>query len=164
MSDSSPLSEIPAIGYLSEVSLEHRQFLTSFGKFARPTDGEQIITQGEPQETLYLIIEGTLHVTSATDQRALLLASMGKGESLGEINLFDPAVASANVISRGDSLIWCLSRSELEGLFDADPEAGNSVMKGLLRQLSSRIRKMNEKLASSDEKSEFHDIWKSSSQ
>ena len=162
MSNSSPLSEIPAIGYLSEVSQEHRQFLTSFGRFVRPTDGERVITEGEAQDTLYLVIQGTLHVTSSAGERSHLLATLGKGNSLGEINLFDPAVASANGISRGDSLIWCLSRSELDGLFDADPVAGNSIMKGLLRQLSSRIRQMNEKLLNSDEKSEFHNFWKSS--
>ena len=156
----SPLSEIPPVGFLSEVSQEHRAFLTSFGKFLRPADGDIIITEGKPQDTLNLVLSGTLHVTSTSGDRPVLLAKLGEGDSLGEINLFDPAKASANVISRGNTLIWCVTRDELDGLFAADPEAGVSVMQGLLRQLSRRIRQMNDKLASSEQKAAFHDYWR----
>jgi CRP/FNR family transcriptional regulator, cyclic AMP receptor protein len=143
---SSPLHEIPAIGYLSEVPPTHRAFLAGFGKFIRTSDGQLLITEGEPQDSLYLILSGTLHVTTNADNRALLIASLSKGGTIGEINLFDPVAASANVISRGECLIWGITRSELEIFFNADPLAGISVMKGLLKQTSSRIRRMNEKL------------------
>lgn len=156
--NSSPLPEIPAVGYLSDVSQEHRAFLTGFGKFVRPSDGTMLITEGEPQDTLYLILSGTLHVTSEVDGRAVLIAALKNGDSIGEVNLFDPGVASANVISRGASLIWSISRSELECLFEADPQAGISVMKGLLKQTSSRIRRMNQKLMHY-EKGAFVNFW-----
>jgi len=32
-------------------------------------------------------------------------------------------------------------------------------MKGLLRQLSMRVRQMNGKLATSEQKASFHDFW-----
>ena len=156
--DSSPLPEIPAIGYLSEVEQEHRAFLTGFGKFVRTTDGQRLITEGEKQDTLYLVLSGKLHVTSAVDGRAVLLANLGEGETLGEINLFDPQKASANVTSMGECLIWSLSRDEMEGLFAADPVAGVAVLKGLLKQVSARIRTMNEKLLT-NEKEVFFDFW-----
>lgn len=156
---SSPLSELPAIGFLSDVSEEHRAFLTSFGKFLRPADGDAIISENHPQDSLNLILTGTLHVISNSDGRPFLLASLGEGDTLGEINLFDPAKASATVISRGHSLIWSITRDELDDLVESDPVAGLSVMKGLLRQLSRRIRQMNEKLATSEQKASFHDFW-----
>lgn len=153
--NSSPLPEIPAIGYLSEVPQAHRIFLTAFGRFTRTTDGQELIRQGEAQNSLHLILSGTLHVTSNADNRAILLASLTKGDTLGEVNLFDPSTASANVISRGDCLIYSINRSELECLFEADPEAGISVMKGLLKQATSRIRKMNEKLMNHEKNASF---------
>lgn len=143
---SSPYPNIPAIGFLSEVSDDDRAFLTGFGKFLRTSVGEQIITEGQAQESLFLILSGTLHVVTNVDGRDVLIAAVSKGDSLGEVNLFDPDSASASVISRGDCLIWTLARSELEGLFAADPAVGNSFMKGLLKQAALRIRKMNEKL------------------
>jgi CRP-like cAMP-binding protein len=145
-SPSSPLPEIPAVGFLAEVSPEHRAFLTGFGKFHRRTNGEVFIHEGSPQESLSLVLVGKLHVLTSLTSNPLRLAELGEGDVIGEINLFDPATASATVVARDDCLIWSMSRDELKVLIEADCEAGHSVMWGLLRQLSRRIRQMNEKL------------------
>ena len=156
---SSPLPELPAVGFLAEIPAEHRAFLTSFGKFLRPHNGEVFIAEGSAQESLNLVLAGTLHVVSSLSDHPLLLATLGEGDSLGEINLFDPAAASATVIARSECLIWSVTRSELDGLLDADPVVGIDVMKGLLRQLSRRIRHMNEKLVTAEQKSSTLDFW-----
>lgn len=146
------------MGYLSEVSKEHRQFLTSYGRFVRTEDGTRLIVEGEPQDKLYLIISGTLRVTTNEGGQATLLATLTTGDTIGEINVFDPATASANVTAVDDGLIWSLTSKELDSLFDADPYAGISVMKGLLKQSASRIRMMNEKILT-NEKEVFFDFW-----
>jgi CRP/FNR family transcriptional regulator, cyclic AMP receptor protein len=156
--NSSTLSEIPAIGYLVDVSEEHRKFLAGFGKFVRLDAGLRLINEGEPQDVLYLILSGTLHVTANADGRSVLLATLTMGDTIGEINLFDPIAASANVTSIKHSLIWSLTRGELETLFQTDPKVGISLMKGILRQVSSRIRGMNDKLITS-QKEVFFDFW-----
>ncbi len=155
---SSPLPEIPAIGYLTEVCQEHRQFLTSFGRFVRTEEGTRLIAEGEAQDKLYLVISGTLRVTTNEGSQATLLATLSEGDTIGEINVFDPDTASANVTAVDDGLIWSLTNKELEGLFDADPHAGISVMKGLLKQSAERIRLMNDKLLT-NEKEVFFDFW-----
>ena len=155
---SSPLPEMPALGYLSEIPQEHRAFLTGYGTFVRTTDGQRLITQGDAQDSLYLVLNGTLHVTSNVDGRAVLLASLKEGETLGEINIFDPPRASANVTSIGECLIWKLTRDDLDSIFSADPEVANFVLRGLLKQVSSRVREMNDKLLRS-EKEVFFAFW-----
>lgn len=148
-STSSPLPELPAVGFLSEVAQEQRAFLTGFGKFHRLTKGEVFIHEGSPQEALALVLAGNLNVLTSLDSHPLRLAALGEGDVIGEINLFDPKTASATVIARSDCLLWSISRSELVGVIEADAEAGQGVMWGLLRQLSRRVRRMNEKLAES---------------
>jgi CRP-like cAMP-binding protein len=143
---SSPLAEIPPVGFLAEVPADHRAFLTGFGRFDRPAKGVPFIHEGSAQESLSLVLEGSLHVMTALDHQPLLLAELGPGDVIGEVNLFDPAVASATVIARSDCLIWSLTRDELSGLIESDLQAGHSVMWGLLRLLSHRVRQMNEKL------------------
>jgi CRP-like cAMP-binding protein len=160
MSSSSPLPELPAIGFLSDVDASHREFLASFGSFVRPHTGDALIEDGKAQENLYLIISGMLHVVSGAGGRNLLVASVGAGDSLGEVNIFDPATASASVIARSECLIWRISASEMEGFFESDPIAGVAFMKGLLRLVGHRIRAMNSKLADSEEKSAMHSFWK----
>jgi CRP-like cAMP-binding protein len=159
-----PITELPAVGFLAEVSNEHRAFLACFGKFIRPQSGDILIAEGDCQESLYVIVAGTLHIVSCAAERQVLLATLGEGDSIGEINLFDPATASATAIARSSGLIWVLTREELEAFLAADPTAGVVVLRGLLRQVAKRIRSMNEKLATAEQKAEFHNFWISGQQ
>lgn len=154
-----PALELPAVGFLSEVSAEHRGFLACFGKFLRPSSGDILIAEGDAQESLYLILSGTLHIVSSANDRAVLLAAFGVGDSIGEINLFDPATASATAVVRDSGVIWSLSRAELEAFLAADPVAGVSVMRGLLRLVAKRIRSMNEKLVTAEQRASMHNFW-----
>jgi CRP/FNR family cyclic AMP-dependent transcriptional regulator len=163
-SSSTPASGLPASGFLADVSSEHRSFLACFGKFVRPSDGEVLIREGESQEALYFILSGTLHVVSSVNGRNLLLASFGEGESLGEINLFDPATASATAIVRTPGLIWMLTREELNTFPESDPAAGVAVLRGLLKQVARRVRGMNVKLISAEQKATLHNFWGSESE
>lgn len=157
---SSPLPELPAIGFLADMDASHRAFLASFGKFVRPHDGETLIHEDKPQHSLFLILSGMLHVVSHAGGRNLLVASLGAGDSLGEVNVFDPGSASASVIARSECLIWEITSEELAGFFLDDPVAGIEFMKGLLRLEGKRIRAMNAKLAESEEKSALHSFWR----
>lgn len=156
---SSCSTELPDLGFLSQVSSEHRAFLACFGKYHRPAAGDILITEGEKQDSLYIILHGSLHIVTEVEGRQVLIASLSEGDAIGEVNLFDPGNASASVIVRSPSLIWSLTREELEAFIEADPEACISVFRGLLAQVSRRIRSMNEKLAAADKKSSLHQYW-----
>ena len=124
-----------------------------------------MIVQGAAQDSLYVILAGKLHIIVGTsDDRPTLLAALGPGDSMGEINLFDPGSASASAIARGASLVWSLSRSDLDSFLKADPAIGVSVLRALLGQMSKRIRVMNDKLATAEKKSALHDFWSNSPQ
>lgn len=142
------------------MDVSHRAFLASFGKFVRPGNGDTLIEEGMAQGSLYLILSGMLHVVSHAGGRNLLVASLGAGDSLGEVNIFDPATASASVLARSECLIWEITGDELKGFFEADPAAGIEFLKGLLRLEGKRIRAMNAKLAESEEKSALHSFWR----
>jgi len=157
-------SELPACGFLAEVSAEHRAFLACYGKFLRPKTGDVLITAGDCQESLYVILTGILHIVATAAERQVLLATLGEGDSIGEINLFDPDKASATAIARSNGLVWTLSRDELDAFLEADPAAGLAVLRGLLRQMSKRIRHMNEKLATVEERTSFHELFTSGQQ
>lgn len=148
--------ELPAIGFLADVSAEHRAFLATYGRFLRPQAGTELITEGAEQESLYIILSGTIHIVTETQQRNMLLARLGAGDSIGEINLFDPAKASATAVCREPGLIWSLSRSELESFVAADAQAGLEVLKHLLALMARRIRAMNDKLVAARELVSLH--------
>lgn len=140
--------ELPAIGFLNEMDAAHRAFLASYGKFIRPDSGDTVISQGEPQDNLYLIISGKLHVVyDSGSDRPLQVASLDSGDSLGEVNVFDASTASASVYARSKCLIWKISKDEVESFLQSDPVAGVEFMRGLLKLSAHRLRNMNTKLA-----------------
>ena len=156
---SSCSNELPGLGFLKDVSSEHRSFLACFGKFHRPEVGTVLITEGQKQDSLYVVLHGNLHIVTEADGRPSLIAKLGEGDAIGEVNLFDPGNASASVVVRSPSVIWSLTRQELDTFAESDPVACLSVFRGLLAQVSRRIRSMNEKLVNADQKSSLHHYW-----
>lgn len=146
MNNSTLLHELPAIGFLADMDSSQRAFLASFGKFIRPHSGESVIGQGQAQDHLHLVLSGILHVVVDGGDKPLHVATLGAGDSLGEINLFDPTSASASVYARNECLIWKISGDEVRAFFKSDAEAGIEFMKGLLKLGSHRLRGMNDKL------------------
>jgi hypothetical protein len=70
-----------------------------------------------------------------------------------------PATASAAALVRSNSLIWTIAREELKSFFDAVPLAGISVTKGLLNQVAKRIRNMNDKLETAEQRPTIQNFW-----
>ena len=162
-SSTAPGAELPASGILAGLEAGHRAFLAGYGTYRRGTDGEILITEGQPQDSLYMILSGKVHaVANGPNGNPRFLAALEPGESMGEINLFDPGTASATAISRGESLIWSLSRPELDSLLEDDPVVGMKILRGLLSQMARRIRMMNDKLTTAETKSSLHEFWGSS--
>lgn len=153
-------AELPALGFLAELSDYDRAFLAIHGKYHRPAEGDTLICEGESQDSLYVILSGKLHiVTSASLDRPMLLAALGAGDAMGEFNLFDPGTASASAVVRNSGVVWSLSREDLDACLAADPIAGNRILRALLGLLARRIRAMNEKLATAEKKSSLHEFW-----
>jgi hypothetical protein len=56
-------------------------------------------------------------------------------------------------------LVWALSHKELNSFVTADPEAGVAVQHGLLALMARRIRSMNDKLATAEQRASMHNFW-----
>jgi CRP/FNR family transcriptional regulator len=70
------------------------------------------------------------------------------GEFFGEMSLVEPVPRSAGVVAAEQSYLFRLPYFELRNLLEADPKALNSVMVVIVRVLSERLRRTNEKLGS----------------
>ena len=63
MNDEFNRPELPSIGILSLMQDEDRALLSNYGEFIPGHPGTTVIAQGEPQDSLYFLISGLLHVT-----------------------------------------------------------------------------------------------------
>lgn len=138
--------ELPAIGFLAEFPDEDRRTLSSFGEFFPAHKDTHVIKQGDPQDSLYLVISGILHVHTVANGRDTLLGRALEGDVIGEVSIFDPGEASATVSAVEFSQIWRIDRPMLEDFLNENPELGNLLMVKIATQLSKRLRATNEKV------------------
>lgn len=159
MSNDFDRPEIPALGIVALLEDEDRRLLSNYGEFLPVQAGQVLIEEGQAQDSLYLVISGLLHVTANAGEAPRLIARIEAGESLGEINVFDPGVASASVVARSFAQVWRANRADIDSFVSAYPEAGNRLLAGLLACMSKRIRVMNEKLVTAELESALRSFW-----
>ena len=151
--------EIPKLGIMSTLEEDDRRLLSNYGEFHPiQTDGN-VITEGTPQDSLYFVISGLLHVHTLKDSKRTLLARVNPGETIGEVNVFDPGVASANVTAQEFTQVWKAQREDIEQFLNNYPEAGGKLLIEILAEMSRRIRSINDKLSSSELNAAVQSMW-----
>lgn len=159
MSDTFDRPEIPAAGIMAGLDEEDRQLLGDYGEFLPVHPDQLLIKEGGDQDSLYFVISGTLHVHTDTKDKRTLVARVAAGETLGEVNLFDPSTASASVTAREFSQVWKANRADLEAFMSAYPAAAARLLSGIMSEMSQRLRRMNEKLATREAEAAFQSFW-----
>jgi CRP-like cAMP-binding protein len=159
MSDILKRPELPAFGIVAELELQDRALLGNYGEFLPAQPGEILIKAGEAQEHLYLVISGLLHVTIMVEGRTKLVARIVAGETLGEVNVFDPGKASATVTAQDFTQIWRANRDDIDLFVKAYPEAGSILLGGVISVMCRRIRNMNDKLADIQSMENLAKFW-----
>lgn len=151
--------ELPALGIVSGLADEDRALLSNYGEFLPLQPGQSVITEGNEQDALFYVISGVLHVHTDTANRRVLIGRIESGESFGEVNLFDPGVASASVTAQDFTQIWKTTRADIESFVSAYPEAGARLMAGVITLMSRRLRTMISRIAAKEMEADFHEFW-----
>ncbi len=132
------LRKMPVFAQLSksqtETLLEHMEEATF-------PEGTPLFQEGDHGDRLYYIVAGFLEVvkTSASSQTRVL-ASMGPGESLGEMAIIDELPRSATVVARSEVHALVLTREAFDQVVHEEPAIGVEVLKGLARRMSMNLR------------------------
>jgi CRP-like cAMP-binding protein len=112
-------------------------------KFGRQFKDKQIlIREGEIQQKIFWILEGEVYITRKMGDKYKVLATLGKGELIGEMSFFDKSVRSATVIAKGAVNALEFSKEDFSDIYAASP----MWTRRLLVSLAKRIRLMVEKL------------------
>lgn len=143
--------EVPALGFAKDLSSEDRKQLSAFGQWTTADPGQVIIQEGNPQDSLFMVVSGMLHVQTASTGRTIFLNKLRTGDCIGEMSIFDPGAASATVEAMEFSNIWSISRQSLEKFLETHPAAAAKLVIAIATQLSKRLRKTNEKVAVAQE-------------
>jgi len=141
--------ELPALGLVAEMSREDRAILSSYGFFHIAQQGKVLIKEGNVQNSLYFVISGSLHAKLSEQGHEMLVGSIRQGEWFGEVNIFDPAAASATVVAIEPTQYWQITREDLQEFINNYPAVGTALVIGIAIVLSRRLRGVSQKLADS---------------
>jgi CRP-like cAMP-binding protein len=142
MVDPSAFQKYALFGGLLEEQIENIIPLMVQEEFAPE---EFIITEGKPNDKVYFILKGHVAVT----KKEVSLSRFGEGEAFGEMEVLDvmPAVASIKALSQ--VTVMSISNKALRVVYNLDVKTFSLIIMNLARDLSRRLRKMDEKLAAS---------------
>lgn len=101
--------------------------------------GEIIFEEGDKGDIAYLIVDGQIEIFRASGNQERILATLGRGEIVGEMALIDnqPRAASARALE--DVEVSLISRSSLNARLDR-LEKSDRVLRRLIDVLVSRVR------------------------
>ena len=101
--------------------------------------GTVLIREGQPIDTLYILLEGALSVSvAATGDREI--ARLSSGEVVGEMSFIDTRPPSATVTAAQKSLVLSLTREQLATKLRQDVGFASRFYRALAIFLSNRLR------------------------
>lgn len=99
--------------------------------------GEPLVRQGDPGDSLYLVIQGRLGIIKETPgQAAQLIGERGQGSIIGEFAMFDDGIRSASIYALQNSSVVAYTREVFERLQQQHPH----LLFAMFRQLIQRIK------------------------
>lgn len=106
--------------------------------------GEILFCQGDPGDRVFLIRRGLIEIYAESGGKRRRLNLRGRGEVIGEMAVLDGKGRSATAVALTDVETHTLTTVEFEDLLMQRP----SLIRGLTRQLSQRMRELQETLSS----------------
>jgi CRP-like cAMP-binding protein len=130
-------------GILAFMDDESRRQFASYGGLVPTGPGQVLIREGEVNTHLYIVLSGTFKITTEALGSEVHLDTVGAGDCLGEVAIFNPDRASATATSLQAGQLWCINADTLqEFLFDW-PSCGCAAILGINIMLSRRLKRAN---------------------
>lgn len=101
--------------------------------------GTVIFEEGSTGEEAYLIAEGSVEVFRVVGGKEVALATLGKGQIVGEMSLIDNAPRMASARAVGDTRLVAIARDDLRGRLEWLAE-NDKVLRRLIDVFVARLR------------------------
>jgi signal transduction histidine kinase len=140
------LRRVPLFAELSEEDLAR---ITHRCEPLELAPGEVLATEGEPGDALFVIVSGELRVVKRSRESEVAIATLGQGEIVGEMAIFESQPRNATVRAATAARVIRFDRDQILPILRTRPTATLSMLRtlmGRLRNTESMLRE-REKLA-----------------
>ncbi|WP_435016607.1 Crp/Fnr family transcriptional regulator [Tundrisphaera sp. TA3] len=144
--DADPTRRMP---FLDGIPDDLRAILARFIEEERVPAGTELMPQGQPNDRLWFVVEGTVAIErAAPGGRAETLASLPAPSVFGTTTFYRPEMpASATIRAETDLHLWTLDHAAQDRLRDDEPKAAEALATAIIRILSERFDLLDRRLA-----------------
>ena len=109
--------------------------------------GTLIVTQGEPNEAIFIVYDGEVHVEVTNDEgQTRRLATLELGEIFGEVSFLTGEPATANVIAEGDVKVMRIGHALIRTVVKDDSAFAGRLFHSIAVTLAQRLDRTNNQL------------------
>ena len=102
------------------------------------TKGTYIVREGDPGDTVYILVSGKCQVLKILDGTASVMHTLGPGDVFGEMSVLSEGPRTASVLAIEDTTVLVVTRAA----FDEEIAKMKPWMASVLRLLASRFREL----------------------
>jgi len=125
--------------FLAGLDPEHVRFLVGCAKNARFRTGEYLMREGDREDTLYLVRQGTVAIEMPRPgAEPVCIETLSAGDVLG-VSCLTPAAAHLDCRARETVLALAIDNVCLHRKMDADPRLGYAISMRLLERTYDRL-------------------------
>src|SRR5437868_6596586 len=123
-------ASLRVISFLRDLSEEDLAKFTALLVARECKPGERILEEGVAPDAFYIVADGVVHVRRRANTREMLLARLGPCAFFGEINLFDPGVATASIYAMKITRLAVIPYTQFRSFMEENPKAGYKIASG----------------------------------
>ena len=126
------------LSYFEGCSPAELQWIKQYLSKKEVYKGQIVVRQGDPCDTLSLVVSGVVKVyKTSADGKQQILHIAQKGETFGDIGIFDGGPAPASMVAITSALLYQIKKNDLQAILRKSP----TVVMNALRVLAARVRR-----------------------
>jgi F420-non-reducing hydrogenase small subunit len=106
--------------------------------------GDFVFRQGDPGDSLFIVIEGGIEISQGADLEKHVLATLHPGEFFGEMSLITDQPRMADATSVSQTLLLPVRKRDFLERIKAEPELALYILQGLIIRLRTMLAVMSD--------------------
>ena len=138
--------DLPNTGLCASIGEAELEELKFGGEWVL-AENEVLVNDGHEQRYLYMLVSGEVAITKKNDQgNSQQIATLSVGAAFGEMAFLGGGVASADVQSLGECILWRIDHERMLEFIGSNGTAGGQLCLNVASILSGRLVEGNKKV------------------
>jgi small-conductance mechanosensitive channel len=133
------IESLQRVGIFAGLSPGQLRHLATVGRESRFAGGEPVIRQGDPGESLFVVLEGGVEVSACEgDGVPVVITALGPGGFFGEMSLMTGAARSATVTAQGETRLLEIDKATFRRVLEEQPDLVDTLGLALAARAGER--------------------------